>query len=161
MKYTKDYNKDKGNILPNVIDGDHKLEILLFGKIMGKLYILGAFDIFKFSSWNKSIKEHLEKFIILNSEQKNEVLEKESIKYKDIQISELNKDNDVPSLLKILFKEYASIKDIKDGVIHINTKFSSSRNEEINNLDNNNNIIKIDVNYYSYFERASLKDCYP
>ena len=130
LRNTEKYNNPKKTsfILPEEIDGEHKLEILLFGKILGDISFLGALDIFRFSTWKKNIKEHLERFIKINSmnEYEKELLN-ERKKFNNFNIKIIENDQDYPQFLKLLLKEFIKIKNIKDGNIEINTKYSSKR----------------------------------
>ena len=130
LRNTEKYNNPKKTsfILPEEIDGGHKLEILLFGKILGDISILGALDIFRFSTWKKNIKEHLERFIKINSmnEYEKELLN-ERKKFNNFNIKIIENDQDYPQFLKLLLKEFIKTKNIKDGNIEINIKYSSKR----------------------------------
>ena len=95
LKFTEKYNNSKSQYLFIVkeIDIGYKLQILLFGKILGELSILGAFDIFRLSSWKKNIKEHLERFIKINSmNEKEKELLNERKKFENINIKIIEND---------------------------------------------------------------------
>ena len=134
------------------------MEILLFGKILGKLSILGSFYILNKSSWNKNIKEHLETFIKINSETENNLIKQEREKYKKINLSNFRKNKDIPKFLIKLLEEYYKMKGINDGIIDINTKYSSSRNANITDLDTTENTIDLDADYVG-FRSYGGKDC--
>ena len=69
MKTFQKYNyKNKSTLkLPYEIDGGHKLEILLFGKILGDLFTSASLYIFRYSTWKKPLTEHLYNIIQINS----------------------------------------------------------------------------------------------
>ena len=44
------------------IDGGHKAEIYLYGKILDRIYFSQALELFRKSNWDKEIIEHIENF---------------------------------------------------------------------------------------------------
>ena len=133
LKHTAIYNsKENSVIIPNEIDGGHKLEILLFGDILTDINILASIDIFRISSWQKTIKEHLKRFIFLNSVKESEELKEERNKFNQIDVNEIENNNDYPPFFKKLIKYYAKIENIEGTKIQINTKYRYTR--EINNF---------------------------
>ena len=146
-------NINKKNInLPKIIDGGNKLEILLFGDIIGDIYVRASFDIFNASSWNLSISQHLERFTEIN--QKGKDCQKETL-----EIDTLEKNENVSKFLILLLKEYSKIKNINDRKIEVNNQYCSSRisYNNLENFDDNNNII-IDTSYYDNIYRTK-RDC--
>ena len=49
------------------IDGGHKAEIFLYGKILDRIYFYQAIELFKFSNWNLTIIEHIQTFQKINN----------------------------------------------------------------------------------------------
>ena len=152
LSKNKNNNNKKYINLPKIIDGGNKLEILLFGDILGDIYVPASLDIFNASSWNLSISQHLERFEKIN--QKGIYCQKETL-----EIDKLEKNENVSKFLILLLKEYCNIKNINDRKIEVNNQYFSTRISYNNwkNFDDNNNII-IDTSYYDTIYRTK-RDC--
>ena len=149
MKHFQKYNYSNKNTLkiPYEIDGGHKLEILLFGTILGDLFTSASLYIFRYSTWKKPLTEHLDNIMQLNSKIDSPLLNKEKenneiLKFKDIKN---NKDN--CDFISLLLKEYILIKKIEKEEIPINLSYSSSR--KVINQFKNEDEIEINLNFFT------------
>ena len=79
-----------------IIDWGNRAEIFLYGQVLKKLYFSEAYDMFKPSTWNLTIVEHLKKFNENNIDKKETRL---------IKIDDLMKDTNIFDFLKKIFKE--------------------------------------------------------
>ena len=159
LKYTEKYNNKNSNTLelPNEVDGGHRLEILLLGKIIGNLFVIASFNLFKKSTWKKSLKDHLKYIIKINSNVESKELMAEKKKLEKISVDTIKNDKDYCEFLKLLIEEYASNKEIEfNKDITINVGYSSSRKK----LDfyNEDNGLILNLNYSTFRENFG-KDC--
>ena len=152
-KNKNNYNYNNKINLPKLIDGGHKLEILLFGEILGNIRAGASLDVFNSSSWNKTISQHLEDFMQLNQPNKN-INPKQTLS-----LENLKENKDIPQFLIKLLEQHCKINCIDNGIIEINNQFSSSRITGVTskNIDDNNNII-IDTDYCTEIIRTK-RDC--
>ena len=158
MKTFQKYNyKNKSTLkLPCEIDGGHKLEILLFGKILGDLFTSASLYIFRYSTWNKPLTEHLDNIMQINSNIDSPLLNKEKENNEILNIKDIKNNKDNCDFISLLLKEYISIKKIEKEEITINLSYSSSR-KAINQFQNEDEI-KINLNFFTT-RNYTRRDC--
>ena len=149
MKNCQKYNyKNKNTLkLPYEIDGGHKLEILLFGKILGDLFTSASLYIFRYSTWKKPLTEHLDNIMQINSAIDSPLLNKEKENNEILKVKDIKNNKDNCDFISLLLKEYISIKKIEKEEITINLSYSSSRKaiNQVQNVDE----IKINPNFFT------------
>ena len=158
MKTFQKYNyKNKSTLkLPCEIDGGHKLEILLFGKILGDLFTSASLYIFRYSTWNKPLTEHLDNIMQINSNIDSPLLNKEKENNEILNVKDIKNNKDNCDFISLLLTEYISIKKIEKEEITINLSYSSSR-KAINQFQNEDEI-KINLNFFTT-RNYTRRDC--
>ena len=129
------------------LDGGHKAEIYLFGKILDKICYAQAFELFKMSNWTKTIPNHISNFNSLSYKNNREFFNVDSF---------LN-NQDLCEFLKQFIKKFSELL-IKDGLIAINYEASSGKREAFYLINNKENNILIDYSAFSCFEGNSFGD---
>lgn len=119
-KFTPDQSfiDEKDNILSQeATDGGDKLEILLFGERVNRLFIGGNHFLMNIENWDLSLEQFQKKF------KKNNIIKPMEVLKKELEI--LQKDNNVKIFLKNI--DYNDVKST------INSQSMISRNNEVGN----------------------------
>lgn len=129
------------------LDGGHKAEVYLFGKILDKISFAQGFELFKMSNWTKTIPDHILNFNSLNN--------KNSREFHKVNIF-LN-NHDLCEFLKLFIKIFSEILT-NDDMIVINYEASSGKREANYLIDNKENSLLIDYSASARFEGNSFGD---
>lgn len=129
------------------LDGGHKAEIYLFGKILDKISYAQGFELFKMSNWTKTIPDHILNFNSLSNKNSREFHK----------VNNFLNNQDLCEFLKLFIKKFSEIL-IKDGMIVINYEASSGKREANYLIDNKENSLLIDYSASARFEGNSFGD---
>ena len=136
----------KINLIP--LDEGEKVEVFLYGNILGKIYFSQSLELYKLSNWNKTIPEHIENFIKCLNKKGSEKFE----------LTVIEKDKDFCEFFKKLARKYKQyiLKD-KENIIEFN--YTASAGKITKNIVENNQKGGIVFNYESFVEiKRNIRD---
>ena len=137
--FTEDCNRER----EKVIDGSHKTEIYLYGKILYKLYLREALKMYDDKTWNLCVKDHLIEFNL------NKLAESKSISYSLKDIKSNKKINNFLKEIIVQFNEFYEC----NGKIKLDFGHFCSRKAKNNSLLDEN---EIEFDFSVYVERNRI-----
>ena len=130
------------------IDGGHKAEIYLYGKILDRIYFSQALELFRKSNWDKEIIEHIENFNYAIKNKKD---------YLILSFQQILSNDDLCDFFKTFVINFIKLVSKEKYIVFDNNASAKRKQGQINDNQTKNNI-KFESSCYINIKKNYIYD---